>query len=182
MDLFLEASIDQTTMYMIAEKAGVTRRTVYNYYESKEQIAVDLQILCMEEMRWFELWIHAAENISMDRLMRLAEDILTVHYREMKYICSFDHFFSEGYPDERYVHYLHENYHIRMSSLETGLSAVSENGGVSPFNKQILFVFQIYISYLQRIILRNLPDIPDFDSYRFELSLLIRMLLNGMQE
>ena len=54
--LFNRQGIEQTSMKMIADEASITRRSLYNYYDSKESVAIDVQILNMKEISFFQVW------------------------------------------------------------------------------------------------------------------------------
>jgi Transcriptional regulator len=49
--LFINNGIHYVTMDTIAQAAQMTLRSVYNYYNAKEEIAIDLQIISVNELQ-----------------------------------------------------------------------------------------------------------------------------------
>ena len=172
--LFFEECVDQTTMYLIAERAGVTRRTVYNYYDSKEKIAVDLQILAMEEMGFHDLWTDSCLNIGEEKLFTFARDLLVTHIDQMNFISCFDFFFSEGYPDSRYIEYLTRKAGERKVALGIPDSdPIEEHPVYGPAN----FTLHLLTAYIQRLIQKTKGDL-DFAAFEDEIRYFIRILVS----
>ncbi|WP_052770463.1 TetR/AcrR family transcriptional regulator [Paenibacillus sp. IHB B 3415] len=48
--LFCAQGIERTDMAQIAEKAGVSRRTLYHHYKDKEELAAQIYVLNLEQM------------------------------------------------------------------------------------------------------------------------------------
>jgi AcrR family transcriptional regulator len=72
-DVFAEQGFDAARMEEVARRARVGKGTLYNYYESKEDLLIRAVIAVMEEVR--ERIATAAEP-SQDQPMRSVEDVL----------------------------------------------------------------------------------------------------------
>jgi TetR/AcrR family acrAB operon transcriptional repressor len=57
--VMIRLGYDKTTMSDIAEEAGMSRRTVYQYFKGKEGIFEDL--LCREYLRYSQTWLEQIE-------------------------------------------------------------------------------------------------------------------------
>ncbi|MDR4968056.1 MAG: TetR/AcrR family transcriptional regulator, partial [Acholeplasmataceae bacterium] len=51
-DLFISEGIHSPTMKDIASAAGISLRSVYNYYQTKDDLAIDIQIVTMEIIKY----------------------------------------------------------------------------------------------------------------------------------
>ncbi|OQY31638.1 MAG: hypothetical protein B6241_13495 [Spirochaetaceae bacterium 4572_59] len=83
-DLFLSKGCDNTTMLDIAEKSELSRRTLYHYFESKEEISY---IIMLEAYKTLKEMVGQAENLStMNGIERLNA------YQEIFFNFYHDHF------------------------------------------------------------------------------------------
>lgn len=97
--LFIEQGISNTSILQIAEVAGMGRRTIYHYYNSREEIAVEVQ----------EEFIHKLQHIEgLEERVKLCQkgieqfefilNVLTDHYldhlEELEYLNEFDKSFK----------------------------------------------------------------------------------------
>lgn len=172
--LFLRNGIDGTSMMMIADASDVTRRTVYNYYDSKEDIAVDLQILNMEKMEWFDKFIYDLKTITIEKLMTLSEDILLKHRIPLRFIRCFDNYFTQGNPHKAYKKYLHERY------LETAKEKLLNE---DEKECRLRAAFNgILISYLQRMMNRTDKIREVMTENREELQSMIYQMYSGLKK
>lgn len=171
--LFLRNGIDGTSMMMIAYASDVTRRTVYNYYDSKDDIAVDLQILNMEKMDWFGKFIYDMEYITTEALMELSEEILLKHRTSLRFIRCFDNYFTQGNPSTAYKNFLHKRY--TKTAEEMNLIETKEQSRLRAVFNSIL------ISYLQRMMYRTEKKREIVSENREELELLIVKMFEGLK-
>lgn len=72
-DVFAEQGFDAARMEEVARRARVGKGTLYNYYESKEDLLIQAVIASMEEVRER---IATAVNPSPDEPIRSVEDVL----------------------------------------------------------------------------------------------------------
>lgn len=102
--LFIECGIEGTSMQMIAEKSSITRRSLYNYYESKDLIAIDLQILNLDEISFFENW-EMTGSIS-EIFKKNLHKAMGSQRSQYLFLNRFDSYFCQGYPNRKYIDYL----------------------------------------------------------------------------
>ena len=72
-EVFAERGFDAARMEEVARRARVGKGTLYNYYESKEDLLIHAVIASMEEVRER---IEAAADPSQDQPIRSVEDVL----------------------------------------------------------------------------------------------------------
>lgn len=109
-ELFLGIGIEQTSMKLIADRACITRRSLYNYYESKEKIAIDVQILNLKEMSFFKTWgcilLSSKLPETIKKIPRITEKALGEYRQHYILLSQFDSHFNRGYPDSKYSDFL----------------------------------------------------------------------------
>jgi AcrR family transcriptional regulator len=49
LDLFLANGIHQTTIQMIAKEVKVTKKTIFNHFQTKDILATELQMMILEK-------------------------------------------------------------------------------------------------------------------------------------
>jgi AcrR family transcriptional regulator len=74
-ELILDRGFDQVTLEEICEKAGISRRTFFNYFESKDQVAsgTGFPLLHQEELDAFA--VADSDNVVRDMLLYIGERI-----------------------------------------------------------------------------------------------------------
>ena len=72
-EVFAEQGFDAARMEEVARRARVGKGTLYNYYQSKEDLLIHAVIASMEEVR---ARIEAAVNPNLDEPIRSVEDVL----------------------------------------------------------------------------------------------------------
>jgi len=174
-NLFLKQGIDGTTMLQIAQNAEITRRTLYNYYENKDLIAEDLQLLTLEKIHWIPRIIEVIQQNSFSAFYSLGEELLTRRFQELQYINRFDCYFSQGYSSTRYIDYLKNQYQQKIMEIHEQFPKF-ENENLEGIQRMITPVL-IFISYLQRLVMGwNGKKFP-LDQHKEELQLLVSMII-----
>jgi len=73
-ELFLTRGVRETTIQMIAKKANVSQVTIYNYYDSKENVLYEVVKLIFEaHTRSFEAIIYDSSKTFNDKMIELLE-------------------------------------------------------------------------------------------------------------
>lgn len=108
--LFVEKGIENVTIIELAEACGLERRSLYNYYKDKEEIALDL-MRC-----WYENV--GAIIIVNDENKNAFEQVKAITYQfyefaindpdAIRYSAHFDHYFRSKYSDEGFTTYITE--------------------------------------------------------------------------
>jgi AcrR family transcriptional regulator len=184
--LFVKHSIHMVTMDDIAKASDMTLRTIYNYYNSKEEIAIDLQISA----------IHALEMAKITQLEFANGFEETAHWIRYfgewfyqnkdltTYITIFDYSFTEQYPNFRLVDYLNENNvgHIIYESVARG---VKDGSIIQKDPSELAYtVAQVAFAYVQKFIYHEMvttfePINPQIGDYQIFMELMINSLRNN---
>jgi AcrR family transcriptional regulator len=167
--LFLEKGIDPVTMVAIASAAGVTRRTLYNYYENRDLIAEDLQILTVEKVNWFDRLRNRLSPGSdlFEALMGFARELLKFHLDEMRFITKFDNYFADSYPSDKFPRYLAD----RFSTLDREIEVPSA----------FVTIIQVYLAYLQRLVMIAGDSAFDYAEHEEHIALFTRTIVRGFE-
>jgi AcrR family transcriptional regulator len=112
--LFIEKGIENVSMLEIAEQAGMQRRSLYNYYNEKDQIAIDIykcQYLGALTLDWDSSYKTAYESV---------EHLLTQTYNYtvndpdfIVFSSYFHHYFRKGYGTSDFAQFV-ESFHSRL--------------------------------------------------------------------
>lgn len=122
-EAFVASGIENISMQDIAERSGMQRRNLYNYYEDKEQIAVALMNCWYREMDRFNNpgnsdW--PALELIRERLWQFYE-FAVEDPKALIYSVHFDHYFRNHVDSTRYQEYkslavpifIHQNLLVR---------------------------------------------------------------------
>ncbi|NBD22985.1 TetR/AcrR family transcriptional regulator [Paenibacillus glycinis] len=126
-EIFLEKDMAQITMVDIVAKAGVSRVTLYKYFNSIHEIVFEIQIKIMNEIsRYFEVEGDAGKT-GADKLGFMINGWLRL-YREqpdhLRFIALFDHFYRSSFPSEE----LRKRYKNSMEDRGEKFKAAIEEG------------------------------------------------------
>lgn len=165
--LFICQGIDRTSMQMIAEAASITRRSLYNYYDSKEKIAVDIQILNLTEVSFFDMW-NILDNPG-DGFRRNVENILARYSDQYIFINRFDTYFSKGYPDKKYVDFLQSEIGKRFKGNLEELDREFSDFDSARIN--------LLIAYTLRIVIRASRKSLSYSDVKDEVDLICMLFL-----
>src|SRR5688572_28789475 len=91
LELFEKKGFDQTTTKAIARKAKVAEGTVFNYFETKDDIA----------LHFFEQEVdHAIETVRSDTRLRkapLEEKLFVLIHSQIEYLAPYEHFIGASF-------------------------------------------------------------------------------------
>lgn len=110
--LFLERDLPGVSMMDIAKKVGISRVTLYKYYDSIDEIAFEVQMNILSEIR--QVSIEAAKT--GENAIEKIRNVLMAQYGLYRkkteyymYIGLFDHYYRNKYPtkelEERYTQF-----------------------------------------------------------------------------
>lgn len=98
--VFENMGIGPATMHLIADAAGLSRRTLYRYYESKEDLA--LHVL----LSYMDIWNQAQDDMyknikgsgieKLEGLLYAMMDYMTDHMNMIKFMAYFDFYFRDA--------------------------------------------------------------------------------------
>lgn len=179
--LFVETSIEEVNMLDIASACDMERRSLYNYYNNKEQIAMDIMKCWFAEIE--RISAHAQKEYpnafeEIKALVYAFYDFAVEDQDAVKFSVHFDHFFKSRYGDTDFeefssqmrVHILHEDL------LLAGIADCS----IKPEYKDIVHEASLAIqgamlAYAQRIIFRESGSDPAL------VKLLLDILLDSLK-
>ena len=159
MDLFIRDGIHSLTMQDIAKECGISIRSLYYYYSTKEDLAVDIQI-CVFTNEWFnvkELDINTSGYELLKKLVFNVVDHIENNKKIIKYITAFDYYFHNEYPSEKYLKHLEDiqsNTIIEKIVTLTGKDNTINTHGES-IETTVATIFQSILAYSQRAIYRE---------------------------
>ena len=98
-DIFLDKGLFNTVMDDIAVEAGLTRRTLYRYFETKEDLAYETAILLLSEWNEFhrEVFIKLSGS-GINQLQHFLNELIDYMVQRvniMKYLGEFDFYFKD---------------------------------------------------------------------------------------
>jgi AcrR family transcriptional regulator len=136
---FTELGIARVTMNDIAEEAGLTRRTIYRYFASKEEMAYQVMLSYMK------IWNDQQQNLAKDLkgngiqklealFIRLLEYMLeNIHI--MKFLSNFDDYFkdeSNFVLDETIKKKANQSFHLSDHLFEEIIEEGIKDGSIKP--------------------------------------------------
>jgi len=187
MNIFIREGIHTVKMSDIALETGISLRSLYYYYNNKQKLAVDIQIICMNSFNAF----FDIELDEKDTGYEQLSSVLTKFHKNImdnqkiiKFITAFDYHFFNSYPGNKYNKFLstQKNNSIINKILEKGVLDNSiEFYGEDPL---LVFttVFQSMLSYSQKLIYREKAMLSEDISSKGDLSIFNRMLLSSMKK
>jgi len=98
-EVFLQKGLFSTVMEDIADASSITRRTLYRYFETKEDIAFEVTKKVMDEMNAYagEL-IQTITGTGLEKIERLLYgliDYMDAQIETVKYLGEFDFYFKD---------------------------------------------------------------------------------------
>jgi AcrR family transcriptional regulator len=184
--LFVKRSIHMVTMDDIAKASDMTLRTIYNYYNSKEEIAIDLQISAIHALQMAKITQLEFDNGFEETAhwIRYFGEWFYQNKDLTTYITIFDYSFTEQYPNFRLVDYLNENNvgHIIYESVARG---VKDGSIIQKDPSELAYtVAQVAFAYVQKFIYHEMvttfePINPQIGDYQIFMELMINSLRNN---
>ena len=187
--LFHAQGIRETTMQQIADQAGTGRRTIYHYYETKEEIAVDIQqeyLACLQAVEGLDAIM--AQAVTGIRRVEALLDRLLDHYLhhadKIQYLHEFDRIFrqADGYA---FTTTRLEDYPV-YQCLKIAIEQGQADGTIRPMaepelGKTILTICHALIALIDRITVR--PDVLKriYDYDEADVRLFVRLCTQGLR-
>lgn len=129
--VFMNKGMFETVMNEIAEKAGITRRTIYRYFETKEDLAYEVMAQMMEQ--WNEFQTEKYNELQGCGIEKLESFLyqLTRYMEERRDFISFagefDFYFKGNLPrdlnneiKEHYIAVIHNSEDLLMKIVKEG--------------------------------------------------------------
>jgi len=161
-NLFVEKGLAETTMSEMAAAAGVSRRTLYRYYASKEDLAFAVEGRIFSrfyqdfEKNLGELSGNGYEKLNL--LLKSLPRYIQSHKKEVKFTGVFDHYFAGEYPgspeSEKFIQMIQEDGNPLAHLIREGIVDGSIRKNVDAF-LAARTIGNTIISLAQRMIIRG---------------------------
>ncbi|MCF0105943.1 MAG: TetR/AcrR family transcriptional regulator [Holdemanella sp.] len=154
--LFVKEGIEAVSMMEIADACGLQRRTLYNYYNTKEQIALDLMGCWYKDIGTIRA-IPNYEGMDSYQKLKVAADCYfeyaITHMDEFIFTFHYDHYFADSESnlfDRNILNVFHEG------MIREGV----EEGKVNPrvrknTEKSVYIILSSILSYTQRVFFKK---------------------------
>lgn len=177
--LFVKKGIENVTMQEIAQVCDIERRSLYNYYNDKDQIAFDIAkcfLSSIEEISAIKDRTFENKFEEIKALVYAFYDYAISDPDAIKFSLHFDHYFGNN---EQYTSYLRKA--IDNILHDTLIKEGIEDGSINPSfkgnEKNICFVIQgAMLSFAQRSIFKTA-----LEEAKVDLKLLLDVFLSSIK-
>lgn len=184
--LFLNKGLHSATMQDIADAAQVERRTLYNYYDNKELLAMDIQVGYLNGLN--QAWVEVDSSLSgFDQTRELLTsfcDYCIANTDLIKFTVQFDHYFKDSYNNEEYEAFM-KSYVSRSNVFSKALKKGMADGSVflDPHlvDKTADMIVQSVMGLAQRIIFRENIYKKEHNMDREDIRLMVDVMLFGLK-
>lgn len=172
-DLFQENGFPETTMANVATEAKISRKTLYQYFKSKEEIAFEIEVEVFQSyIRIMDQVIPTLKGSGYEKLKAYFEVIdknLDRHKNAIRFTGIFDFNLKDDYPNEPIVETFIDVIHRSNGYLNDILLEGMEDGSIRNDIDPVLTAETISDSWLclsQRVFSRkdNLDRVHGMDS------------------
>lgn len=159
---FIEKGIAETQIKEIAEAIGISRRTMYRYYSSKDELAFVIELIVLEQLNMYFEGITSSLDDDKQALDKLADFVdktdLSAISEQIRFTAEFDRYFQDEYPSD----ILEKDLLRAMDPMKDRLYKIIESGRVDGSirldysNMEIYqFINQAFLALFQRLELRS---------------------------
>lgn len=186
--LFLKSNIATVSMQDIAKASKMQRRSLYNYYSKKEEIALDL-MKCwyknMEQIMVFDDITGETGYEIISKCFYAFYDRITQNTDMLAFSVDFDHYFRNSYDDaifDEYVQVYFSSLHD-VSLFKKGLADGSISKQYEGKEKETLITMSTSIlSFAQRLMFRAEQLKKEGGHTPERIHILIELLLKAIRE
>lgn len=129
--VFKERGMFETVMNEIAEKAGITRRTIYRHFETKEDLAFEVMAQMMEQWNEFQIdTFNKLQGLGIEKLESFLYQLIRYMEARKDFISfagEFDFYFKGNPPrdlnseiKEHYITIIHNSEDLLMKIVTEG--------------------------------------------------------------
>lgn len=161
-NLFVDMGLAETSMAEVARITGISRRTLYRYYASKEDLAFAVEERIFEtifcDMRKFFRDLSGTGYEKLTRFFKALPAYIEKHKKEVKFTGGFDHYFSGEYPAteeaQRFIQMIKEGGNPLAEIIEEGKKDGSVRSDIDTWLVSRT-IGNVIISMAQRIVIRG---------------------------
>jgi hypothetical protein len=188
MGIFIREGIHPTTMSKIAEDCDISLRSLYYYYSTKEDLAIDIQINCMYQIvKSYNLVEIKETQTGYEQVCHFLDNIVCLindYKREMKYITAFDYHFHNSYPNEKYQNFLKE--FVMVNTMYTSIRKGHKDGSINIIGGDPIefgnTIYQSLFSYAQKLIYREKAMLSENLANRGKLEIFIETIKTAIKK
>lgn len=161
-ELFITKGLSETTMDNIASEIKTTRRTLYRYYKTKEELAFEIEIMLFEELYNFQTKIYKTlVGNGLKKIELYLNEIAS--YVEanpsiIRFSGVFDFYFTGEYPylelTNRFKNMISSNDYILEQLIRDGIEDGSIRLDIDPVITG-LTISNVLLSLSQRVLIRE---------------------------
>jgi AcrR family transcriptional regulator len=145
--LFLEKGLNNVTMNDLMIEAGLSKATMYRYYDSIHPIAFEVEYEMIQEI-FADLRLVDVSNRSggdaLKEILLILVDRFVVHIKAYRYISMFDFLYTDQYPNDN----LSQEYNkVIQSIIKANISGEKVK---EQFDEALTYVSVIF-AYLQKL-------------------------------
>ncbi len=145
--LFLEKGLNNVTMNDIMLEAGLSKATMYRYYESIDPIAFEVEYEMLQEifadLKLIEMAGKSGGEAMKDILLTMVDKFID-HIKAYRYISMFDFLYSDQYPNDN----LSQEYGKVIQSI---INANMTGERVKEEYAEALIHVSVIFAYLQKL-------------------------------
>ncbi|WP_313891048.1 TetR/AcrR family transcriptional regulator [Psychrobacillus sp.] len=159
---FITRGLVETTMDHIAKEVKITRRTLYRYYQTKEELAFEIEIMLFEELYNFQNEIYKTlEGNGLKKIELFFNELaryVEANSSVIKYSGEFDYYFRGEYPylelTTRFKNMISSNDYLLEQLIRDGIEDGSIRKDIDPVITG-LTISNVLLSLSQRVFFRE---------------------------
>jgi len=135
--LFLQNGLFNTTMDQIAEASGLSRRTLYRYFDKREDLAYEVTTqFILQWNQFFESCYSQLHGTGIERLEQFLKGLMgymSERVEVMRYLDEFDFYFRDTasiYPSEKQIRHFKDVILVSDNYLKLLLKLGVEDGSI----------------------------------------------------
>jgi AcrR family transcriptional regulator len=161
-ELFITKGLTETTMDNIAAEVKITRRTLYRYYKTKEELAFEIEIMLFEELYDFQNEVYKKlEGNGLKKIELFLNEManyVEANSSVIKFSCEFDYYFRGEYPylelTNRFKNMISSNDYMLEQLIRDGIEDGSIRQNIDPVITG-LTISNVLLSLSQRVLIRE---------------------------
>lgn len=185
--LFIEQGIGQTTMMEIADKVGMGRKTIYNYFENKDILANYIFNQIIEKM-----FVSVFTDLTFEQTMSHYDKLKVIFYaavnhlfkyeKEVIYIVHYDYYFKEKENSLDFIEFASKSKYAKL--LEEIINNDDQSIDFKGTNPEMLIstLSQALMGFASRMFFRDKVINKESRVDKEEIYLMLNIMLDGIRK
>lgn len=185
--LFIEQGIGQTTMMEIADKVGMGRKTIYNYFENKDILANYIFNQIIEKM-----FVSVFTDLTFEQTMSHYDKLKVIFYaavnhlfkyeKEVIYIVHYDYYFKEKENSLDFIEFAEKSKYAKL--LEEIINNDDQSLDFKGTNPEMLIstLSQALMGFASRMFFRDKVINKESRVDKEEIYLMLNIMLDGIRK